>query len=107
MKQPKWTSGTWRVVKDETITVRDDNDASIASLGWLTNRNAGPRRTSAEVHANAYLCAAGPEMYEAGFQLTQFKPEHDPTCADHTCTCGATEAWKKMMAALAKARGET
>lgn len=56
------TKGEWRVCSDETVTVRDERDGAVASLGWLSARLAGPRRSSAEVHANARAIALLPEL---------------------------------------------
>ena len=58
------TKGPLAVVSDETVTIRDKQDGGVASLGWLTSRNAGPRRSEAEVHANARLLRAAYNSYD-------------------------------------------
>ena len=58
------TKGPLAVVSDETVTIRDKQDGGVASLGWLTSRNAGPRRSEAEVHANAKLLRAAYNSYD-------------------------------------------
>lgn len=100
----KHTPGPWIVASDETVTVRDAQDGGIASCGWLKSRLTGPRRTSAEVHANARLISAAPDLLEAlrafvedGFSLHEVERRTDP---------GTYAAIVKARAAIAKATGE-
>lgn len=101
MSEGKHTPRPWTVLSDEAVTVRDAKDGSVATIGWLTGRGVGPRRSSAEVHANARLIAAAPDLYEAlKFLLAHCKGmdrfEGNPI----------NQAMADARAALAKAQGE-
>lgn len=82
----KITRGEWRVCSDETVTVRDARDGSIASLGWLTDRLTGPRRSSTEVHANARAIALVPELIavaKAAAELRSHQATEDAFSAEY------------------------
>lgn len=116
----KHTPGPWRVETEETVSVRDRKDGSVATLGWLSNRMAGPRRSSQEVQANARLIAAAPELLEALKLATNElniirardgAPQHiDWHRGRPLQTSSCTEEWwneltEKCFAAIAKAEG--
>jgi len=103
----KITPGEWRVCSDETVTVRDARDGSIASLGWLTDRLTGPRRSSAEVHANARATAALPELaalYRAGVAVKIAERAYTTyeKTLEHSGLKAARQAFDAALAAVAE-----
>lgn len=94
MSEMKWTPGPWRRSTHAFAHVEtSDGRRSVANCGgYSTNTDKGEHIDENE--ANATLCAAAPNLYEALESVLEYF-DHNPI---HEC--------RFAYAALAKARGE-
>lgn len=110
MTEPKWTPGPWRVGLYDagdcswhsgtpSIEAPEDLDCAIVHWDGFAQQYWRSARGDAEIHANAHLIAAAPELYEAlaeaEEQLSLLAKRPD-------------DNWwvQKARAAMARARGE-
>ena len=98
------TPGPWVVFSDETVTVRDDKDGMIASLSWLKNRGIRPLRYPTEVHDNARLIAAAPDLLEEAEKLIDLHVK--AMNGEQSDLVQWDSAVLNLRSAIAKAKGE-
>ena len=110
----KWTPGPWKVVIDDdgnplsgrpSVSASDELDCGIVHWDGFVQEYWRSARGDKEIHANAHLIAAAPELYDA---LKQFVSTFDTAAlveTDHT-QVGQIDAYRAAISALAKARGE-
>lgn len=108
MSEEKWTPGPWKVASTGDIGI--DIDAPYyEALGVGVNEESpfcviiSRRHVASRLEANAHLIAAAPELYEALEWLETYamvQVDRHPDAQDN-------KGWRNIIAALAKARGET
>lgn len=104
--KPKWTPGPWVVIIDDdgnplsgrpSVVASDELDCVIIHWDGFVQTYWRSARGDGEIHANARLISAAPELYEA---LEEWLQTED-----------SPEAWihcrQRARDALAKARGES
>jgi hypothetical protein len=101
----EWTPGPWEVIIDDdgnplsgrpSVQASDELDCGIVHWDGFVQEYWRSARGDKEIHANAHLIAAAPELYDA---LEELKSELRDYGLDHP-------VMKQIDAALAKARGE-
>ncbi len=107
----KWTPGPWQVVIDDdgnplsgrpSVSASDELDCSIVHWDGFVQEYWRSARGDKEIHANAHLIAAAPELYDALFDLLN-KVSH---IRGIDMTFYAETEMKRAEAALKKAKGE-
>ena len=94
MSDTKFTPGPWRYDRTNGSPTTGEHMIAGAKPGYLAEvRDCG----SGDVHANAHLIAAAPDLYAALYALLK---------ANLSCDDDNIDAADAARAALAKARGE-
>ena len=115
MTEPKWTPGPWRVGIDDDgnplsgrpcVDAAAEYDCTIVHFAGFVQEYWRSARGDREIHANARLIAAAPELYEA----LRLHKVYEETPTDRGWTNGpkgkARAAWLAARdAAMAKAEG--
>lgn len=100
--ETKWSAGPWRLIKRSnqlgirSVIVHDKSHLKAVASFSATNHIQPLDKTTI---ADAHLIAAAPELYEALALCEGF-------CKGHQETPEKVDRYKKVVAALTKARGE-
>ena len=103
----KFTKGPWNVnlmiFEDEVIDfhITDEKNGSLNAI-CCADEKYGTKRAGEELHANAYLIAAAPDLLES---LQRVVTDADAFYKKNICS-GESECISVARAAIAKALGE-